>query len=323
MSDLQTAAPVPARGRTRRRPTSLPILGAIFVGLFAIAGVARLAGISGPRVALPGGLGSWMLDVLSIDLVIVLPAVVLARSPDAATGLRWVFRGPVLLALATFLRSAVSALVRLLPGLVGADALTGAPGAGAFLMSAVVSMIGAIGIVVLAFGLWPATRPTTTVRLLVAGLVALAIVLAVGIQATAVLVGSPPWNSVVAGDVGSAVALTLSCVAGYLQAIAWAPLAWVLVRLAADEWSPARVVGAAVAVITAAYFWVTTVSVIAAGSISSIGSILTIGSTLLALASSVLLVAAFALGLAETARPPVVTARARPERRMPKYRRRA
>lgn len=301
----------------------MPVVGALFVALFAIAAGARLAGISGPRVALPGGLGSWLLDVLSIDLVILLPAVALARSPDAPSTLRWAFRGLVLIALATFLRSAASVLVRSLPGLVGADALTGAPGAGSFLLSAGISTIGALGIVVVALGLWPASRHSATDgRLVLAGLVSLSIVLAVGIQATAILIGSPPWNSVVAGDVGTAVALTLSYIAGYLQAIAWAPLAWVLVLLAAQERTPARVAGVSVALITAAYFWLTTVSVISAGGLTSLGSILTTGSTLLALASSVLLVAAFALGLAEASRPPVVPVRARPDRRLPKYRRR-
>lgn len=322
MSDRTVVDPLGVPTAGRRRARSIPILAAVFIALFVLAAIARLTGISGVRLSLPGDLGSWLVAVLSIDLVILLPAVALARSPDAATALRVVFRGLVLIAVATFLRTAASALDRLLPGVVGADPLTGAPGVGSFLLSAAISTIGALGVLVLALGLWPASRRATSVtRMVLAGLVTLAVVVAVGVQAIATLVGSPPWNSVVAGDVGTAVALTCSYVAGYLQAIAWAPLAWVLVRLATSDGTPARLAGAGVAVATAAYFSLTMVSVVAAEAVSALGSIVTTGSVALALASSVLLVAAFALGLAEAARPPAAPVRARPDRRMPKYRR--
>jgi hypothetical protein len=105
-SDLGVVEPLRIPGGARARETwaGLPLLSRIFVAAAGIDVVVRMLGLLDTQLgfALDYPL-SWFTAFLPRDALILLPAVLLARRPDALDSTPLVMRGAVLIALVTFL----------------------------------------------------------------------------------------------------------------------------------------------------------------------------------------------------------------------------
>lgn len=90
----------PWRQRISERWASLPALGRAFAGLAVLDTVGRIVGVIQPPIFFAGDLVLILTEFFPRVLVILLPALVLGRRPDAARASPLVFRGAVLLAVA-------------------------------------------------------------------------------------------------------------------------------------------------------------------------------------------------------------------------------
>ncbi len=323
MTDLGVVDPIRVPARLARLGRRTPRLAWVFVGLFLVAAIVRWVLLARSGGQLPRDVQAYLSAIISFDLVILLPAFALMRRPDLPRTAALVHRGLVLIGAAAFLRGPARLLDDLYPTLVGADPLTGAPGFGSFILNAAITLVTALGIVALALGLRatasgdgePAGRAsgasTATagadlrrLRPVVAGAAASVIVAMVVVESVAQMLTSPPWASSLAGDVATGIGLTTIYLASYLQAIAWAPLAWVLVRGSAARAGRADAAALLFVGATILLLALYAVSVVAPAAIAPVADAFNRLTTAVALAAPSLLVAAVALGLADPAPAP-------------------
>ena len=248
----------------------LPGLGKAFVVLAIVDVALRAVGFAGTSLFID--LGSPITIVAAVfahTLPILLPALLLARRPDAATATPLVLRGVVVLALVELLHQPVSGLAFGVPDGSGFVAGIG--------IGIARSLVSAAGWLAIALGLAAVTssRPGPALaglsNLVLAALVGAAIVtLGVGLVVAPPDLGDPTWNSL--SMVNNAM---LS-----VEAAAIAYFAWIVVRGTSDARRPqaarylatgALVVGAAFAAISAAIGALVIVQVVFALSTGPLG----------------------------------------------------
>lgn len=207
----------------------LPVLGRVFVVLALIDVIARAFGLFGERLAIDAAIPfTFVSAFLPRELLILLPAILLARRADAAQATPLVFRGAVLVALVELLRGPVTGLP------LGAD--RGDVMLSWTLLASLATILAAAGWVTISFGLAdlnprPA-RPSIdgfsnlAAGALVAGAAAWLLEIVIGTQLD---LGDPRWNTMM---------LVVSAVAP-VQLVAWAFVARVAVRGMVDTRRPA------------------------------------------------------------------------------------
>jgi hypothetical protein len=282
----------------------LPMTGRIFVGFAALDVIARLLGLIEPTVHVdptyPTSLVAWLLPR---DLLILLPALVLGRRPDAETATPLVLRGAILLAVVEL----VGPQLNFYLGFAPSDAMTIGT-----LVGATTAVVQAVGWVLLAAGLaaFVPPRPSRTIggyANLAAGAIALWTLMQIDPDLQSPLT---PFANLIAVAAG----------------LAWAFLAWVVIRGSADPRRPlaaTRLAVAAIAIVAS----LAAIDVIVSGAyivratfgLTFIPSLVVGDVVQVSFAASVLgwfgvglptsmLVAAFALGLADSsANAPVAT----------------
>lgn len=300
-SDLGVVDPirVPGAGIAGGLWARLPLLGRVFVALALVDIVTRAFGIFGERLPIDAGVPFTVVTAfLPHDALILLPAVILARRPDAASATPVILRGAIVVALVELLRGPLTALP------FGAE--RGDPFASWALLASLATLLFAAGWVALAVGLSRLTPPDARPSIagfsnlaagtLVAGAGAWLLELFIG--AIPVDLGEPSWDSMF---------LLVSAVAP-VQLVAWAVVARVAVRGIGDVRRPAAATVLAatamtLAAIAAALVVVETV-VLAAQYLGLLGTAMVAGTLSLGWFGGgfvpTALVVAFGLGLADT-----------------------
>jgi len=230
-SDLGVVDPirVPGAARARRLWSGLPGLAQVFVALVAVDIAIRTVGLFGTSLFLDlGSPITWLTAFLPHDALVLLPAVLLWRSPGALTDLPLLLRGAMTIALVELLKDPVRGVVA---------------GTGAGLEVLPIVLVGfvaaiATGVAWAAIGrelraLAPAKPWDSSALLanLVGGAIAIA---AVASAASALLFGEL--------DLGDSVATLIVRVTGALAALSglgFAYLAWIVVRGTDDPARPA------------------------------------------------------------------------------------
>ena len=246
---------IPGVGRARQAWHRLPVLGQAFVVLVAIDVVVRALGLFGTQLFFDiGNPLSVITAFVPHDALILLPAVLIWRRPDAVEALPLVMRGAILVALVELLNAP-------LRGLTSGNQLD--PFVGPTVISIAATFLTAAGWVTLAIGLRELNPPTSeqsTAGLanVVAGAIALA---AIGNLAGVLLlpgtdVGDARWNAL----------LQLNSAMYVLQTVALAYLARIVVLGNGDARRPsiARTTAtAAMALLAIGSFMTTVISLLA------------------------------------------------------------
>jgi len=221
----------------------LPPVGRVFVALAAIDVLWRLLGIGGYRVNVALDIPiSFLWAFAPHNLLILLPALVVLRRPDAATATPLILQGAIAIGLVELLSGPAQSVVIGLEGTLPLIAST--------ILSIAATFVWAAGLLALAIGLLALRPPRPSLPL--AGLANLAAGTVAAGVATAVFValavpgpglGIPEWNTL------SALAGTL----GIIPSAVWAFLVWVVIRGAGDASRPrvATITAAAAAVLLA------------------------------------------------------------------------
>jgi len=246
---------LPGADRTRQAWHRLPVLGQTFVVLAALDVVVRALGLFGTQLFL--GLDnplSVITAILPHDALILLPAVLVWRRPDAVEAMPLVMRGVILVALVELLNAP-------LRGLTSGNQLD--PFGGPTIISIAATFLMAAGWMTLAIGLRelnPAKPEQSTAGL--ANIVGGAIALAAIVNLAGVLllpgpdVGDARWNAL----------LQLNSAMYVLQTLALAYLARIVVLGNGDARRPsiARTTAtSAVALVAIGSFMTTVISVLA------------------------------------------------------------
>lgn len=227
-NDLGVVDPIriPGAARVRRLWAGLPWLSRAFVVLVVVDVVVRALGLLGTSLFLELTEPlTWVTAFLPHDALILLPALIAYRHPNALVELPLVTRGAIVVALAELLRSPVGNLAS---GIAG-DQL---------LVPVLVAMAGAsgsaVGWVLIARGMRSVTPRKTTDRVKVlAGFVGGGLAMGALLWAA----GAVFLGNLDVGDPGSTALLRLSNVVIALGGLGIAYLGWVVIRGTGD---PAR-----------------------------------------------------------------------------------
>lgn len=205
----------------------LPITGRIFAGLAALDVIGRALGVLGPQLVIDPGQPLFLLaELLPRELVILLPALILTRRPDADAATPLVLRGAIVIALAELISPQLSGY-------------TGGIGTGTLLSWAVVTLVTVViragAWITIAIGLLTLSeqQPSRTVAGLAnvasGGLAGMAIVqLLLALQRPPVDLVAEDWNTL----------LQLTSAFALLESFALAFLARVVIRGADDSRRP-------------------------------------------------------------------------------------
>ena len=229
-NDLGVVDPIriPGTARARRLWGDLPLLSRIFVVLAAVDVVIRTLGLFGTSLFLELAAPlTWITAFLPHGALILLPAVIVARRPNALVELPLIVRGAIVVALVELLKVPVGTLV----SGVAVDQ---------FVAPVLVAMAGAIATAVgwiwMARGVraftpsWPPGPIAGLAGFVAGGLAIVAFVGAIG----SILLGNPDL-----GDFGWNVLLRLNNAVVALSGLGLAYLAWVIVRGTVDPDRPA------------------------------------------------------------------------------------
>jgi len=303
VNDLGVVDPLRLPSPIERLIRDLPPIGMLFVALAVVDVIGRTIGFVTPRVDFAHGDGvSILSSYLPHDLLILLPAIVVARRRAADRETPWIFRGAILAALVELLWRPTASLVA---GGISPDDVTPVVS-----LSVVHAALVAGGWVFLGWGL-TALNPPEPLPFSVglANLVAGLIVLAMGVSIVSL------WLLAI-GPTSNALPDLLSLVgpvASMLGLLAWAYVARTVARGLGDRNRPSRATmlgTVAVALSALATLAIAILGVIGAwnpGGIASSG-LLSTSFTIAFVGEPValsLLVIAFALGLADPSRPVV------------------
>ena len=220
-NDLGVVDPIriPGAARARRLWANVPWLSRVFVILAAVDVVIRALGLFGTNLFLElTAPVTWLTAFLPHGALILLPAVIAYRRPNALVELPLVTRGAIVVSLVELLRSPVGSLAS---GIAVDQAL---PPVLVAMASAIATAIGWIAI---ARGMSSVTQPKPPERIaglanLVAGGLAIGAIVSAG---GAMLLGEPDL-----GDPGWTTLLRLNNVVVALSGFGLAYLGWVVIR---------------------------------------------------------------------------------------------
>jgi hypothetical protein len=227
-SDLGVVDPmgIPGLARARQWWRSLPRLVQVFVGLAALDVVVRALGLFGERLYVGGDLLAVTATFLPHDALILLPAIIVWRRPDALVSMPLVLQGAIAVALAELLNQPLRAVVSGNPQ---------DPISGATVIAMTAAIVAAGGWVAMARGFrwFSPAKPSETIAGL-ANLVAGGLVLGAVISTIAALFlpniefGDALWNDLI----------RLNNAVLSLSGLGLAYLAWLVVRGTGDPTRP-------------------------------------------------------------------------------------
>ena len=227
-NDLGVVDPIriPGAARARRLWADLPWLSRVFVVLAFVDVVVRALGLFGTSLFLELTEPlTWVTAFLPHDALILLPAVIAYRRPNALVELPLVTRGAIVVALVELLRGPVGTLAS---GIAGDQLLV------EVLVAMAGAIAGAAGWVLIARGMRSFTPRKATDRVMgLAGFVAGGLAMGALLWAAGALF----LGNLDVGDPGSTALLRLSNVVVALGGLGIAYLGWVVIRGTGD---PAR-----------------------------------------------------------------------------------
>jgi hypothetical protein len=274
--------------------TAVPVVTWLFVALVVVV-VYRRVGLVSPTSADPAGLLPFALGVIRIVAVVLLPAALFLRHPDAWSRLRPLAAGLVLMAVAQLLREAAPIIGDVLASPTP-DANTSMILTPAYLVGRLGSVVGLLAIGYTWIGISDARRyedPPSTRALLVVVVVA---AVAVTVAGAAGLVREGLFDNDAVVAAANGVALLVSAA----TMLAWLPVASVLIAGArvrepgVGTWWVAAAGVVLGLIATSGPVWVLDALGAAAGDTYALTSRL---ASVAATTGAVLLLAAFALGL--------------------------